>query len=101
MNKNLNFLSKLQNHEVKPPATLFDAIKQRIAQVNDDNLDIKFKELSTFFQAPPLNLEIAIKNNLAGKKLILIKGTQPVSSPFDLVSPILNTVGSKNILVIK
>lgn len=74
MNNDLNFLKKLQNHEVKPPAMLFDAVKQRIATVNDMALDTKLKDLSNFIQAPPANLEFVIKAHLANKKLIFIKG---------------------------
>lgn len=73
MNNDLNFLKKLQNHEVKPPAMLFDAVKQRIATVNDAALDTKLKGLSNFTKAPPANLEFVIKAHLANKKLIFIK----------------------------
>ena len=74
MNNDLNFLKNLQNHEVKPPAMLFDAVKQRIAAANDSALDTKLKELSNFTKAPPANLEFVIKAHLANKKLIFIKG---------------------------
>lgn len=72
MNNDLNFLSKLQKHEFKPPAALFDAVKQRIALENDKALDVKLKELSAYKQAPPSSLELIVKADLANRKLILI-----------------------------